>query len=260
MARQLTRQIRNGSSQTVLGSDNGPHELMRAALGFSDISLDIPEDATLAQVDKTLNLAITGYKRLNDASERLKPIIGRILLTIKDRGLFKPDYKNFTAFLMERVVMAKDKGGLGLGRTHMFDSLRIAKAFPTMTTEEYAKYGSSRLLIAAKLTDESQEGYKATLKELSGLTVEEGMAKVREINAETPATSYTVSIRVSPEVKAEWAALIEAVDLTPGELFGQMVESMKSGLAQGYTARKPQGTQGTAVVVKQGRGAHARAN
>lgn len=233
MASRMSTRNSPASSDNVLGTDNGPQGLMRAALGFTEVSVSIPENATLAEVEKSLQLAITGYRRLSEASERLKPIIGRILLTIQARNLFKPDYKNFTAFLMDRVV-----AGMGLGRSHAFDSLRIARAFPNMTTEEYSRYGASRLLLAAKLTDETKAGYKDVLKDLAKQTVEEGRARVKELTPHGSASSYTISIRVTPEVKGEWVALMESVDLTPGELFAQMMESVKTSI-KGYTNKKP---------------------
>lgn len=220
-----------------LGSDNGPQALMKAAVGFTDIKLEIPEDATLSQVEVTLQLAITGYKRLSEASERLKPIIGRILLTVHERNLFKPAYKNFTAFLMEKVV-----GEMGLGRSNAFDSLKIARAFPSMTNEEYQRYGASRLLLAAKITDESKADYKDVLKESSTITVEELKDRIKATRTVT-ATSYVVSVRVPPAVKADWTALIESVEMTPGDLFGKLIEAYKATLSHGYTSRKPVHTQ-----------------
>ncbi len=247
MPRGIARQLTGPRSHGVLGSDNGPQGLMKAALGFTDVTVEIPENATLAEVENTLQLAITGYRRLSEASERLKPIIGRILLTVQQRNLFKPDYKNFTQFLMDRVVV-----GMGLGRSHAFDSLRIARAFPNMSTEEYSRYGASRLLLAAKLTDETKEGYKDVLKDLSKVTVEEGRAKVKEMTPSTTATSYTISIRVSPEVKAEWIELMDSVEITPGELLAQMIQDTKANL-QSYTSKKP-------MAVQRGRKVHAKAS
>lgn len=242
MASRMSTRKQIPGSFNVPGTDNGPQGLMKAALGFTDISVEIPENATLHEVENTLQLAITGYRRLSEASERLKPIIGRILLTVQERNLFKPDYKNFTQFIMDRVVV-----GMGLGRSHAFDSLRIARAFPTMSTEEYSRYGASRLLLAAKLTDESKEGYKDILKDLSKVTVEEGRAKVKELTPNSKASSYTISIRVTPEVKGEWVELMDSVDITPGELFAQMIKSVRENMEE-YTTRKPvaaaQGRQG----------------
>lgn len=212
---------------------------MKAALGFTEVSVNIPENATLAEVENTLQLAITGYRRLTEASERLKPIIGRILLTVQARNLFKPDYKNFTQFLMDRVVV-----GMGLGRSHAFDSLRIARAFPNMSTEDYSRFGASRLLLAAKITDETKENYKDVLKELSKATVEEGRAKVKELTPGSTASSYTVSIRVSPEVKADWTELMDAVEISPGELFAAAIKAVKADLSK-FTDKKPVKVRGS---------------
>jgi len=216
---------------------------MNAALGFKGITVDIPMDATLEQVEDSLRLAVNGYKRLAEASERLKPIIGRILLTVQERKLYKTHYNNFTAFLMDRVV-----AGMGLGRSNAFDALRIAKAFPSLSNEEYMRIGASRLLIAAKVTDETEANYKDVLKEATTLTVEEWNARAKEIKGTGPKASYTISVRVSPEIKAEWTELIGSVDITPPELFEQMLHLLKENLSK-YTARKPV-TPSTEIVNK----------
>lgn len=204
-----------------LGSDNGPVGLMRASLGFQEISLNIPEDAKLVDILQTLSLAVQGYKRLSEASEQLKPIIGRILLTVQTRKLFKPEYKNFTAFVMEKVC-----GDMGLGRSNAFDSLRIARAFPTMSVDDYKKFGASRLLLASQVTSEDEPDYKDVLINASRQTVDEFALALKTAKANTQRTvTTTVSIRVAPEVKGEWQALLEASDNTPGELFGAMLEA-----------------------------------
>lgn len=249
---------RKNSTDNVLGTDGGPASLMKAALGFTEISLDIPENATLNDVEKTLQLAINGYKRLSEASERLKPIIGRILITIQSRNLFKPEYKNFTAFLMDRVVM-----GMGLGRSTAFDSLRIARAFPTLTQEEYLRYGASRLLLAAKITDEQQPDYREVLKSTSVLSVEDLKNQIKESHG-NESTTFVVSIRVSKETKAEWNLLLESVETSPGDLFTDMVKMIKDKIAAGYTTRRPQAGRrvpaGVGVTTGGGRSATRRAS
>lgn len=225
---------KQSSMASVPSMDNGPMGLMRASLGFQDIQLNIPEDATLSAIEKTLQLAITGYKRLAEASERLKPIIGRILLVVQERKLWKPDYKNFTEFLDKKVV-----DEMGLGRSNAFDALRIARAFPTMSNEEYQRYGASRLLEAAKITDEAQEDYKQVLQDASKMTVEEFKQKVKAQRPSTRPVTFTVSVRVTPEVKGQWVALVEAFEGTPGELFSQMVTLYTERLNAGFTANVP---------------------
>lgn len=238
--RQVVTKHRS-NPDTVPGMDSGPIGLMRAAVGFQEIQLNIPDDAKLLDVEKTLQLAITGYKRLSEASERLKPIIGRILLVVQERKLWKPDYKNFTEFLDKKVV-----DEMGLGRSNAFDALRIARAFPTMSNEDYQRYGASRLLEAAKITDEAQEDYKQILQDASKMTVEEFKQKVKEQRPATRPVTFTVSVRVTPEVKGMWTGLVEAFEGTPGDLFKQMITLYTERLNAGFTsqsvsagARKP---------------------
>lgn len=235
MRQTTTRSHASSSMATVPSMDTGPLGLMKASLGFQDIQLNIPEDAKLGDIEKTLQLAITGYKRLAEASERLKPIIGRILLVVQERKLWKPEYKNFTEFIDKKVVEE-----MGLGRSNAFDALRIARAFPTMSNDEYQRYGASRLLEASKITDEAQDNYKDVLMNASKITLDEFKQFVKAQRPSNRPVTFTVSVRVTPEVKGKWQGLVEAFEGTPGELFAQMVDTYIAKINQGVpAARKP---------------------
>lgn len=208
------------------GGDNGPMGLMKASLGFQEISLDIPQDAKLVDIEQTLSLAISGYKRLSEASERLKPIIGRILLTVQERKLFRPEFKNFTAYVTSKVC-----GDMGLGRSNAFDALRIARAFPSMTAEDYQKYGATRLLLATQLTSEAEPNCKEILTSATRQTVDEFAAVVKaNKQANSARVTSTVSVRVSPEVKTAWQEMLEGSELTPGELLAEMITVYSNSL------------------------------
>lgn len=210
-------------SELVRTSDETT-KLFRAAGLQGEISLSIPENASLESVETTLHLAISGYKRLHEAAEKLKPIIGRILLTVESRKLFKPGYKNFTAFVMEKVVKE-----MGFPRTNAFEALRIAKAFPSLSAAEYTNIGGTRLLLAARITNEQDDEYRKILTRASRMTVEEFREQVKLMDAaatgEAPAdTRKVIQIRVPEPVYVRWqTALRNAGDVPAAEVFDQML-------------------------------------
>lgn len=206
------------------GIDPETKALMQQALQAHDIRVDIPVEASLEQVQETLALAVTGYRRLSEASEKLKPIIGRILLTVEERRLFAPRYKNFTAFVRDFVM-----GELGFSRSSAFDSLKIARAFPSFTTEEYQRYGASRLLAAARVTNEQAPEYRTVLDESTRITVDAFLKHVKAMKPQRALTSRTVilAVRVPPELWQRWKELLEATQLAPPDLFGALLEGYK---------------------------------
>lgn len=215
-----------GTAPVPVQEQYEPEQIMKAAIGFADITVEIPEAASLADVEKTLLLAIAGYNRLRDASERLKPVIGRILLTVQDRKLFRPTYKNFTEFVMAKVV-----NEMGFGRSNAFDSLKIAKAFPHFTSDDYQKYGATRLLLASRVTDETDPQHKELLDKATQVTTEAFEVQVKAIHGEqakgvrTPTT--TLTMRVGPDVKEEWNAMLEASGMQPNDLLVACMAAMR---------------------------------
>lgn len=211
-----------------------PEAMLKAAMGFRDVTVDIPANATLGDVEKTLALAISGYQRLVEASERLKPIIGRILLTVQERKLYRPDYKNITEFIMLKVV-----GQMGFGRSNAFESLKIARAFPHLTAIDYQRYGASRLLLASRVTDETDPEFRTLLDKSTQTTVDAFESEVKQIHGEQVKTnkppSTTLTMRVLPEVKEQWNAMIEASGLTPNDLMQACMDAMRA-LPQAHAA------------------------
>lgn len=201
------------------------HNLMGTSLGFNEIQLDIPAGASLTQVEHSLNIAITGFNRLGEAREALKPIIGRLLLTVKSGKLYKGSYKNFTEYIMTQVI-----GRYNLSRSNAFESLRIATAFPTLSSAEYEKYGATKLLLASRVTDETKPNYRSYLERAMTLTVD---AFKESIAAERPtsgpnAETKTVTIRCAVAVAERWNALLEGSEVPASDWFATLLDAYEA--------------------------------
>lgn len=219
----------------ILGSK--PHSmdslaLMEAAMGGAkvpEMSLHIPEDATLPQVEETLTVCIGGYKSLTEAAEKLKPFIGRLLLVIKTRTLFKPGFKDFTDYV-DQVIVRK----MGMSSTNAFEALRIARAFPNMDATAFARYGASRLLLATQATKEADPNHKAILEESLRMTVAEFKQNILAAKAQATGDAgaavdtsvpmhVSVSIKCTPDLRDRWQALLNATGLSAEDLFSRLL-------------------------------------
>lgn len=206
---------------TDLVQRHDPHALL-AFVGVQEINVNIPEDAKIDQVEDTLSIAIAGYKDLADASERLKPIIGRILLVVQDRKLWKPAYRNFTDYLTRKVVEQ-----MKFGRSNAFEALKIARAFPTMSNEDYSKYGASRLLLASSVVSEDTEGYQEVLTQSLNTTVDKFKEDVRGLRATSTTRKevFLVAIRTNAELREHWQTLLKDTGLSASDLLAQMIDA-----------------------------------
>ncbi len=191
---------------------------MALVVGEAEIDVNIPEDATLAQIEVTLSRTIDGYTRLEAARERLAPVIGRILLTVAQRKLWRPAWKNFTAYV-KGVVEAR----MGFGRSKAFDALAIARAFPSLTAEQYGRYGATRLRLAAKITDEQEPAWQEVLDEALKVPVLTFGATVKQLHGTPTKETLILSLRLPKAVKGDWDAALLNSELSGPELLAAMV-------------------------------------
>lgn len=220
-----------------------PNQLMHLVVGAADINVNFPDGTPLQDLERTLGLAVQGYQRLSGAAEKLKPIIGRILLTVKQRKLWKGYYKNFTAFIQLKAV-----DQLGFSRASAFDALKIATAFPTLTTEQYARYGGTKLLIAAKVTNQSKPDYQDVLKLAESQTVDTFKATVAQLKTAGPkrARPCVIAIRCDEATFQHWKSLIDGSDIL--ERFQEMVSIYEaSPKRKKATIVKPKGKPASTV-------------
>lgn len=208
-------------------------DLLRLVLGAEEISLNVPEDAKLADLEKTLNMAVRGFRRISEAGERLKPIIGRLLLIAQDRHLFRPDYKNITEYIEKKV-----EGEMGMSRNSAFEALRIAKAFPSLSMADYQKYGATRLLEALKITSEADPQYRTVLEDSARQTAVQFKGKVKQIIEANvaPSTSFAVTIHLPNEWADSWKGLLLTTSLDPTGLVMELIRSY----VQTHQAAPPQ--------------------
>ncbi len=193
-----------------------------AFLGGIKINVNIPPDATLAQVEQTLEIGIDRYRDLTEAREQIMPILGRILYEVRERKLFRPGHKNFTGWLRsfsQRVKMAPST---------LFDTLKVVRSSPSLSTEEYQRYGAARLLLVSRVADETKPEYKELLAESLTMTVDDFRERVQEIRAkgqDARPKPHIIAVRASQQSWDRWQELVKAnPNVTIAELFASVID------------------------------------
>lgn len=196
------------------------------------ISLNIPKEGwDLVQANNTLGHAIEGIKVLQNAAERLKPVIGRILMEVKVRKLWKGHiqdgklvYKNWTAYVEDTAQRN------GYTRLALFEALRIAEKFPSLGEAGYARFGATRLLIAAAndVSEKSPNHLEVLESSLAG-TVDDFKRSFKKsvVLAEGEEPTAAITIRVPESLKDRWNLLCEVTNLKGPELLLAMMEGYK---------------------------------
>jgi len=132
----------------------------------------IPEDATAEQLWETLRVCVAGYNLLSFKLDRLKPIIGKILVTFQNKpSLYKSlGYQTFEEFRKEGVGRK-----LGLGRTTLWETQIIARDWPQLVENPdlYTKIGRSKLMILSKFATGKDRNANHLLKMASEMSTTE---------------------------------------------------------------------------------------
>jgi hypothetical protein len=121
-------------------------EIMRPGTAVDDI---VPETATAQQLWDTLKVCVAGYNMLNFKLNRIKPIIGKILLIFqRNPHLYQElGYETFEDFRKNGIGKR-----LGVGRTTLWECQTIARDWPQLVQnpDRYAQIGRTKLIILSK--------------------------------------------------------------------------------------------------------------
>lgn len=115
----------------------------------ADIQAVIPADASAEELWKTLDICIKGVNLLEERLRRLHPIIGRILLIFQERpSLYKElGYETYSEFMQKGV-----HGVLGLHRSQAYVAKIVARDWPQVTPDRFARIGPKKIEILSKFT------------------------------------------------------------------------------------------------------------
>jgi len=193
----------------------------------SRISEVIPKTITAEELHENLTVCCRALGRLDRASNVLKPLIGRMLLIVKETEAHKDmGYATYSAFIEEEVC-----GKLGLSRSNLYEARKIISAFPSLSLERYEKVGPTKLLIAAKFSRQSDTSSTKLLDKAESMPVKEFRQYAAEQGAVEPGDTQggTIVIQTSLAIARRWKEFIEnpaVIDYCESSNAGCILECM----------------------------------
>ena len=143
-------------------------ELLRPG---ASIEVLIPPDAEPTELWKTLDACVRGLGLLEARMCRLKPIIGRILLIFENKpSLYKAlGYETYSLFMDNGVY-----GILGLHRTSAYEGKLVARDWPQIGPDRYAKaLGPKKIAILSKFVKGNSPNGESWLQTAESMKVGE---------------------------------------------------------------------------------------
>lgn len=115
----------------------------------ADISVVIPDDASADELWRWLSICIRGTNMLEAKMRRLHPVIGRILLAFQNKPSLYKDlgYDTFTDFMEKGAY-----GVLGLSRSHAWLGKKVARDWPQLGPDRFARIGPKKIEILSKFS------------------------------------------------------------------------------------------------------------
>lgn len=171
----------------------------------SKISVVLSPDMEPDRIMESLETCCRGLEKFDTITSALKPIIGRMLLIIREKSLYKPEFDSFKKFLVERV-----RGTFGVSKSNLYESMAIVSAFPDLAVEQYKNIGSTNLLLAAKFTSQSNPDHKKILGKAAELTTEQfrQWAEEKQYLEEGATEGATIVIKTSKKTAKRWASWV----------------------------------------------------
>lgn len=219
------------------------------------LSVEIMDNTPDEQVTELLHSTCNEFVNQNGTLARFQLVIGRILVVIRDRKLFKATHKTFDRYMLSEVI---DK--YGISRATVWTGLQIAQAVPEISVQDATAIGVVKVKdIARAIKHESakfahpsdkQRLLDRLVKQAPKLSVVEFRKSLEAGNLLTPRTSPArvgmIVVRGTPELVAQWEAMVGERD--PAEVLAEIL-SRRQPAAQRQAAHRGQAAgQGRAGV------------
>lgn len=194
------------------------------------LAVEVTDTTPDEQVTELLHSTCREFSTAGGTMARFQLVIGRLLVVIRDRKLFKANYKTFDRYMIAEVV---DK--YGISRATVWTGLQIAQAVPEISVEEATNLGVVKVRDIARAVrheeakfthpGDKQKLLDKLVKQAPKLTVVEFRKQLESNNLLTPRTSpqrlNTIVLRGSPELVAQWETICGERD--PIEVFQELL-------------------------------------
>lgn len=225
--------IKNGSDESIDALT------LQAKSPSVSLKFNLPANVSDQSILNALDRTCAQYVANTQFGERLKFMIGRILILARHRQIWKNKnlgtWLNFDGFI-QSVITER----YGIGRTTAFESMKVAELLPDIPPDQAERIGSTNLVKVAKTIDYIPMERRPQLKdrllanaEIMSLAQFDEFIKTdselteyqvkRPPRVETPKpTSRTVSIQVSEETYEQWNDLLNGRN--PTEVFMELIK------------------------------------
>lgn len=198
------------------------------------IELAVPEGTEPQELYRNLSVCIKALAYLDRTSIRIKPLVGRMLRLIQRQPKVYQQfgYRNFEDFLTKGVCEK-----LGLSRSNLYECKQIADKWPSMTVEQYAKIGATKLAIISRFCDENSAMASRMLKRAETNSISElrVWAEEKKLIDSGELNAAVIVINTNRTVANQWNEMLNNPQVAatvgsaqPGEIFLAMIREFSS--------------------------------
>lgn len=210
------------------------------------ISVEITDKTPDDKVLELLHSTCSEYIAQNSTLSRFQLVIGRVLVVVRERKLFKAQYKTFDRYMLAEVL---DK--YGISRATVFNGLAIAQTVPEITVEQATAIGIVKMQSVAKAVKRQIQAEAFTkpddkqkfIDKLTKLAPKHTAAEFRKqletsgmlTPRRSPQRANTLIIRGTPELIEQFEAYVG--DRDPAEALAELLGRRRGAHAVARPAR-----------------------
>jgi len=210
-------------------------EILRAALDSQGrLEVIVPREMTIEDLYNQTAACCIAQRELQNGLDKLRPIIGRLLLLMKNNpeSYQAKGFRTFEDFLRLEVG-----GNWGVGRSTAYECIRQVEKWPDLDIDTYLKIGPSKFAVINKFSDQSHSDHKRVLEKAKTCTLtrlREWAETTGRVNKGETVPAMVV-IPTTLETKRCWEELIhnrQCIEAcgseAPGVILQHMIEEFSS--------------------------------
>ncbi len=128
----------------------------------------VPAEGDHSELIANLHTCCKAMVRVEQASATLKPLIGRMLYIVKQNPSL---YKNLGHATFDEFVTKEVINRYKMSHGSVWEAKKIVESFPGLTMQEYRDIGTTKLVMAAKVTDHTSPNHTRILEKAKGMSI-----------------------------------------------------------------------------------------
>jgi len=203
------------------------------------LEIAVPDTVNADDFWNSLGVCCKAMKVMRRMTERLRPVIGRMLLVAqKNPDIYTgKGYATFESFITDGVCEH-----LGLSRSDAYEAKRIAEHWPGLTPEEYAEVGSVKMTMITRVTNGTSKLGRKLIEQAKGLSVKDfrRILETRGLVSRGEFQGAVIVINTNQEIARHWTEFAGTAEIQAycgtadhGLILKHMMEECSSWLAEG---------------------------